>query len=1133
MRAELGLAVKVPPATATATAAKSKPPRAAVEDKQRNGHAASKKTSASAPHKLPSQSSVEAPKKNHKARLRERMRKQKAAKQAAQRSTSGGNTTSAEASSGDEVSSGTASSNRNTQKNKRKRAKEKAARQAKAALKASGVDVSNAALATTAQPAHTAATATTDTTLTIDPSIRNSTKRVHGAVSKPESAVPDKERLVAAQQLSEANAAKFGAIAGSFDSGQKWYQHPQCVYTPHSSSSPSTIVLSSAQQQRVQQMREKAQALLTAYSRSVQEGRGEMTREDERWLKTVMSAGTLSDKIAGMQLLLSDRCVGRLEQLDRLLSMAQKKGRRESSMAVDALKEVFTSELMPPDRPLVFFSHQPALLSPSASAAAPSDATLMYWLYEDYLKRAYTALLAVLEAHLHDPMSYIKKHALNSLFSLLSTLPEREKTVLSLLINKLGDPDRRIASRVVYLLTDVLSLHPGMRTAVVREVEGLLKAAAGRVNERGRYYAIIYLSQLRFQSGGADLQLARYMIQVYFNVFAHEISKVKRASDGGADTTSAAGINSKILGALLTGINRAMPFARSEADDGGVVLTDGQIDQLFALTHTASFHTAVQSLMLLYQLVADDTASPLAARYYRALYALLLSWDVQTASARFGLFLNLLYRSMKSDCEERRVMAFVKRLLQVCTGMGAGFVCGSLYLVSEVCEKHGGVRVLTKQTDMRADEEEEHFDDVKEEEEGEDGQERRVAEEESKSNGGDDKPNGRPSPTSVKHRYDPHKRDPLFTLAHHSALWELTVLLSHYHPSVTHWSSLLLSHQPIHYAGDPLTDFTPAAFLDRFVFKNPKQGADGSRTGRHLQRHSNAAHTAATAVLVSSGEFLRKRERDVREDERFYWLYFKEKERREAEGGGGRQRKKKEKGGAVEDEEAAMDEFADRIMEAELAKGQRRGDDEEEEELLKALRAAKDEQGDEEEEEEEEESEGGELTEEMLAEMDGLQGLDGLDDDEQLDDADEEDGEDDDDAEAEAEAAAELGLDDDDDIDMPTFSDEDSDEDDEAAEEEDGEEEEEEASNRTKKKQRLDGKKRVSGLGSDSVFASAEEFASLLAEGADETAQHRKEKMREFTHDRADMGGRRSRGGGGGRGRGGGGRGRGGGKRRK
>ena len=743
MKAELGMAVQVPK--------NSKRPadRTAKVNKPRNGHSASTLAAAkpvSSSPKLATAPSSAAPKKNHKARLRDRMRKQKVAKQ--QKSANG--TASAHGSSGGTDASSTdtplTTSNRNTLKNKRKRAKEKATRQAKAALKASGAETTTTAATTT--PLSNDDTTATDVTLTIDPSIRNSTKRPSRATATSEPIMGDKERLTAAQQQSEANAAKFGAIAGSFDNGQKWYQHPQCIYTPHSSSSGSTIILSTQQQQRLQQARDKAQSLLDAYSRSVQEGRGDMTREDERWLKTVMTAGTLSDKIAGMQLLLSDRCVGRLEQLDRLVAMAQKKGRRESTMAIEALKEVFTTELLPLNRPLVFFSHQPALLSPASSPPPPSDTTVLYWLYEDYLKRAYTAYLSVLEQHLHDSMSYIKKHALNTLFSLLSTVPEREKTVLSLLINKLGDPDRRIASRVVYLLSDVLVMHPGMRTGVVREVEGLLKAAGGRVNDRGRYYAIIYLSQLRFQSGGADVQLARYMIQVYFGVFAYEISKIKRASDASTTAASAAGINSKILGALLTGINRAMPFARSEGDDSGVVLTESQINQLFALAHTTSFHTAVQSLMLLYQLIADDTASPLASRYYRALYALLLSWDVQVVSARFGLFLNLLYRSMKSDVEERRVMAFVKRLLQVCCGMGAGFVCGSLYLVSEVLEKHGGVRVLMKQGDLGPDEEEEHFEDVKEDEEQEEGKEQEEEEEESKKERAskDDKAkvNGRP-----------------------------------------------------------------------------------------------------------------------------------------------------------------------------------------------------------------------------------------------------------------------------------------------------------------------------------------------------------------------------------------------------
>ena len=295
MKAELGMAVQLPNESAASRTAKANKERS-------NGHAVSKRAAVAPDTPAGKQTASAPPKKNHKARLRDRMRKQKAVKQ--QHSAARG--ASEASSTGDSEHTDAASVNRNTLKNKRKRAKEKAARQAKAALKASGADTTTAAAAT---PPPSTATTATDSVLTIDPSIRNSTKRLARTTATPEPTGNDKQRLIAVQQQSEANAAKFGAIAESFENGQKWYQHPECIYTPHSSSSASTIILSTQQQQRLQQMREKAQSLLTAFSRSVQEGRGEMTREDERWLKTVMTAGTLSDKIAGMQLLLSDRCV--------------------------------------------------------------------------------------------------------------------------------------------------------------------------------------------------------------------------------------------------------------------------------------------------------------------------------------------------------------------------------------------------------------------------------------------------------------------------------------------------------------------------------------------------------------------------------------------------------------------------------------------------------------------------------------------------------------------------------------------------------------------------------------------------------------------------------------------------------
>jgi ribosome biogenesis protein MAK21 len=41
------------------------------------------------------------------------------------------------------------------------------------------------------------------------------------------------------------------------------------------------------------------------------------------------------------------------------MTMAKKKGRRESMMAIDALKDLFLSDLLPTQRKLKFFYQQP------------------------------------------------------------------------------------------------------------------------------------------------------------------------------------------------------------------------------------------------------------------------------------------------------------------------------------------------------------------------------------------------------------------------------------------------------------------------------------------------------------------------------------------------------------------------------------------------------------------------------------------------------------------------------------------------------------------------------------------------------------------------------------------------------
>ena len=76
--------------------------------------------------------------------------------------------------------------------------------------------------------------------------------------------------------------------------------------------------------------------------------------------------------------------------------------------------------------------------------------------------------------------------------------------------------------------------------------------------------------------------------------------------------------------------------------------------------------------------------------------------------------------------------------------------------------------------------------------------------------------------------YDPFKRDPLYSNADQTCLWELIGLLNHYHPYVKKYAEALIddiqkSNPIIDYNGNPLLDFNLANFLDRFTFKQIKK----------------------------------------------------------------------------------------------------------------------------------------------------------------------------------------------------------------------------------------------------------------------------------------------------------------------
>jgi ribosome biogenesis protein MAK21 len=501
----------------------------------------------------------------------------------------------------------------------------------------------------------------------------------------------------------------------------------------------------------------------------------------QKFMSTIMSSGTLSDKISALTLSVQESPLHNRKAFESLITLAGKKSRGQAIAALGALVDLLgNGNLLPDDRRLRPFNSQPALLgalagqkhSPWAQGQKlPGNLTqthLMVWAYEDWLKGAYFRIIQLLELWCSDEIEYSRSRALDFVYGLLKSKPEQEANLLRLLVNKLGDRERKISSRASYLLLQLLSVHPGMKAVVIGTIEQEVLLKPGQ-SLRTRYSAINTLNQTILST--KEPAIADTLLRIYFEAFLSLLKsgslgdieildgegkqrtpQKKQRKRGGSSVPAPGkeqGTAQKLVSALLTGVNRAIPFAT--ADDSTL---ERHLDTLFKITHSSNFNTSVQALMLIQQLA---TSKQLAVdRFYRTLYESLLDPRLITSS-KHALYLNLLYRAMKNDVDVRRVKAFVKRLIQVLSLHQPPFACGVLFLIAELQTTFPDLRTLLDEPEDDDDLDEEVYKDAREDESevDETSQASVMA--------------GRRKAAA----YDGRKRNPEHSNAHRSCLWEL------------------------------------------------------------------------------------------------------------------------------------------------------------------------------------------------------------------------------------------------------------------------------------------------------------------------------------------------------------------------
>ncbi|ESP02919.1 hypothetical protein LOTGIDRAFT_206059 [Lottia gigantea] len=566
--------------------------------------------------------------------------------------------------------------------------------------------------------------------------------------------------------------------------------------------------------------------------------------------------------MAALTLLIQESPIHNLNSLESLVNMARKKGKRECILATETLSELFLTEILPSNRKLVKFSKNPALISVVENMPGEKDMVdkkLILWFYESQLKDIYSSFLKALDTMSHDTVLSPKQKAVTSIFKLLTHKPEQENVLLPLLVNKLGDPDYKLASRVSHHLTKLVEEHSQMTMVVLQEVERLLYRP--NISTKAQYYAMCFLSQIVLYID--DKELAKKLIDLYFSFFTMYVKKGE--------------VDNKMMSVLLTGVNRAYPYAKVDEK----YITD-QMNNLHKVVHIVNFNTGLQALMLLYQIM--DASESISDRFYVALYRKLADPALKTSSKQ-TMFLNLLYKAMRSDVADKRIKAFVKRLLQVCSYQSAQFVCGALILVSEILHEKPGLLNLNCTAEDSDDDE--HYEDLPEPEEFKTTHyhsESEAAMSEGEIDLGDQQSSWlhrkNLNTQTDKTTYDPFYRNPLYCRADTACIWELQKLTSHFHPSVVVFANNILKGAKIKYSGDPLQDFTLIRFLERFVYKNPKKVdekdiEDSSKSVSRF-RLKPSLPSGVRKLRVNEAAYIAKDEKKIPADEKFFHRYFQQ-----------------------------------------------------------------------------------------------------------------------------------------------------------------------------------------------------------------------------------------------------------------
>ncbi|KAL9701049.1 hypothetical protein quinque_004490 [Culex quinquefasciatus] len=389
---------------------------------------------------------------------------------------------------------------------------------------------------------------------------------------------------------------------------------------------------------------------------------------DAKWLMTALEKGTSRDRANAGALLVQTNPLCNLAALEAVVGMVKLSNKGHLDV-VEVVSELMLNSIMPAFRKLVAIPLRGAdwkNVKKQELGKELRDRIYAYWHFEDALRDIYFSFLNNLSALIQTGQDNSKMKVVQYASKLFTMVPEKEAYLLSMLVNKLGDPGKKVAVKALYHLTEVVKKHSAMCPVIVTETEKLL--FRNNISPSAQHYALTFLAAI---SKYGDFTSCEKMINVCFSFF-------KILTEKGE-------VNSRTMQAILACLRKAIANVKRDVDLANFIKPE-ILNTVYRLIHLADISIACQGLSLLLEITESKGAEQ--NRFYNALYRKLLDPQLATIGPRISnVFFYIIHRAIQNDPIPDRAQAFIKRLLQVAFYFPPARVCGVLIVISKVLRK--------------------------------------------------------------------------------------------------------------------------------------------------------------------------------------------------------------------------------------------------------------------------------------------------------------------------------------------------------------------------------------------------------------------------------------------------------------